>query len=215
MSGFIQGPVGRLETIEWSAQDEAGRPVPARAAALVAHPHPLHGGTMDSNVVFRIARGLQRAGLDVLRFNFRGAGASEGEHDGRGAEEEDARAALEHLERTRPGLELWAAGFSFGARTVAALAVREPRIARLAAVALPVLAFDCSPVRGLRRPAFFLMAGEDDFGSAAAVRELFGELPANVELDEIPGVDHFFRGATPELEARVRAWARRSLERKP
>ena len=89
MKLFIPGPVGQLEAILWQPLKEA----PPRAAAVMCHPHPLAGGTMDNNVVFRTARGMQKAGLAVLRFNFRGVGGSEGVHDGNGAEESDAAAA--------------------------------------------------------------------------------------------------------------------------
>jgi len=212
MTLFIPGPAGRIEALAWPAQDEAGAAVAPRAAAFVCHPHPLFGGTLHNNVVFRIARGLQRAGAAVVRFNFRGVEQSEGVHDGAGGEEEDARAVLEWLSERHPRLPLWAAGFSFGARTVAALAVREPRIARLVCVALPCKVFDCSALRSLRQPALCLMAGRDQYGNLSDLRERLPDLPAAVELDEIPGEDHFFRGATRELELRVRAWARRQLE---
>lgn len=202
---FLDGPSGRLEAILWTPADGAE----PRAAAVVCHPHPLGGGTMDNNVVFRIARGLQSAGLAALRFNFRGVGRSEGVHDGQGLEEEDAAAALDHLAREFPGVPLWAAGFSFGARTVGSLARREPRIARLALVALPTRAYDCTFVREVRQPVYVLLAGEDEYGTPADFRAALGELPENFEVETIPGVDHFFRGRTPELEARVRGWAER------
>lgn len=208
MELFIAGPAGRLEAIAWLPKPPQVEP---RAAAIVCHPHPLHGGTLHNNVVFRIARGLQSAGVAVLRFNFRGAGASDGAHDGRGAEEEDARAALDHWQRERPTIALWAAGFSFGARTVGALALREPRIARLLLVALPCRSYDCSFIAGVQARAHVLMAGNDEHGTLADLRERAPPLPQNFSTDEIPGVDHFFRGQTPELERRVRAWAEQEL----
>jgi uncharacterized protein len=207
MQVFLPGPVGRLEAILWTPKDGA----PARAAAVVCHPHPLGGGTMDNNVVFRTARGLQSAGLAVLRFNFRGTGASEGVHDGSGGEEEDVVAALDHFARELPALELWAAGFSFGARTVASLARREARIRRMCLVALPSKAYDCSFVREVRQPTYVLLAEHDQYGTPADFRERIGPLEANVEVDVVEGVEHFFRGRTPEVERRVRAWAERSL----
>src|SRR5688572_18971269 len=170
---FLDGPSGRLEAILWTP---SGGATP-RAAAIVCHPHPLGGGTMDNNVVFRIARGLQSAGLVALRFNFRGAGGSEGVHDGHGLEEEDAVAALDHLGREYPGVPLWAAGFSFGARTVASLARREPRIEKLALVALPTRAYDCTFVREIRQPTYVLLAGEDEYGTPADFQASLGELP--------------------------------------
>jgi alpha/beta superfamily hydrolase len=215
MALFIPGPAGQLEALAWPAQLESGAPAGARAAALVCHPHPQFGGSMHNNVVFRIARGLQRAGLAVVRFNFRGVEASAGPHDGRGGEVEDARAVLSWLGEQHPGLPLWAAGFSFGARTVAELAASEPRVARLVCVALPCKAFDCSALRRVRQPAFVLQAGLDPFGNLADLRERLSDLPAAIQLDEIAGEEHFFRGATPQVEARVRTWARTQLEPAP
>jgi len=215
MTLFIPGPAGRLEALAWSAQDEAGGEAVPRGAAVVCHPHPLFGGTMHNNVVFRIARALQRAGLSVVRFNFRGVEQSEGVHDGRGGAEDDALAVLDWLAERHPGLPLWAAGFSFGARTVAALAAREPRIAHVLCVALPCKVFDCSGLATLGQPTLCLMAGLDQYGTLADLRARFPDLPAHIETDEIEGVDHFFRGATPQLEARVRAHALRHLEPAP
>jgi alpha/beta superfamily hydrolase len=207
MSLFLAGPAGRLEAILWLPLDGAA----PRAAAVVCHPHPLFGGTMDNNVVFRVARGLQHAGLAVLRFNFRGAGRSEGVHDGNGAEEGDVRAALDYLEREFPGVPLWAAGFSFGSRTVGSLARYEPRIQRVALVALPSKAFDCTFVREIRQPTYVLLAEHDEFGTPQDFDERIGPLGNNFERDVIEGVEHFFRGKTPELEQRVKAWGLRSL----
>ena len=207
MTLFIPGPAGRLEALVWAAQDGSGASVPPRAAALVAHPHPLFGGTMHNNVVFRIARGLQRAGLAVVRFNFRGVEQSEGVHDGGGGEEQDARAVLDWLAQQHPGLPLWVGGFSFGARTVAALAARDARVARVVCVALPCKVFDCSMLARLSQPTLCLMAGRDQYGTLADLRARHPVLPAHVETDEIAEADHFFRGATPELESRIRSYA--------
>lgn len=212
MDLFVPGPAGRLEAVLWTPRGPGGAELAPRAAAVVCHPHPKGGGTLHNNVVFRIARGLQKAGLAVLRFNFRGVEASEGVHDGNGAEEEDARAALDWLAQRFPGLELWGGGFSFGARTMLALAAREPRIARLLCVALPVSAFDCSAILAVRVPTRLIMAGNDQYGTLADLRARFPVLPTDVEVDEIPGVDHFFKGKTLELEERVRSYALKALE---
>jgi len=210
MALFIPGPAGRLEAILWQPSGAHASTTP-RAAAVVCHPHPLAGGTMHNNVVFRTARGLQAAGLAVLRFNFRGAGASEGLHDGAGAEEQDARAALDHLQREFPGIPLWAAGFSFGARTIASFARSEPRIERLLLVALPCRAYDCSFVAQLSMRTHLVLAGNDEYGTLRDLRERVPPLPSNIDVEEIGGVDHFFRGATPELERRIRTWAEGAL----
>lgn len=207
MRFFIPGPAGRLEAQLWLPKDGAT----PRAAAVVCHPHPVAGGTMDNNVVFRTSRGLLSAGLAVLRFNFRSAGGSEGAHHGEGAEEQDVVAALDYLARELPGLPLWAGGFSFGSRTVGSLARREPRIARLCLVAPPTRVYDCSFLRELRQPSYVILAERDEFGTPADFLERVGPLGSHVEVEVIEGVEHFFRGKTPELEAHVRAWAERSL----
>lgn len=208
MRFFIPGPVGRLEALLWMPKDGAS----PRAAAVVCHPLPTAGGTMDNNVVFRVARGLQHAGLAVLRFNFRSAGASEGVHDGKGAEEGDVCAALDHLEREFPGLDLWAGGFSFGSRTVGSLARSEPRIRRVALIAPPAKAYDCRFIREIPQPTLIVHAEHDEFGTPGDFDASVGPLPANFERIVIPGVEHFFRGATPELEATIKEWAERSLQ---
>ena len=166
---------------------------------------------MDNNVVHRTARGLHDAGLAVLRFNFRGTGASEGVHDGNGAEEEDLRAALDWMAERYPSSELWAGGFSFGSRTVAGLAPKDARIARVLLIALPVIAYDCRFATEIRQPGAIVMAGEDGFGTLAVLREQMPELLERFHVEEVPGVDHFFTGALDELRARVSSWAESQL----
>src|SRR5437764_8039989 len=108
---FVKGRVGRLEALLEEPEDRD--PI---EAALVCHPHPQHGGTMHNKVVYRIARGLRKTGCVVLRFNFRGVNLSEGTHDGRAGEVEDARTALAFLRERYPELPYSLAGFSFGSR---------------------------------------------------------------------------------------------------
>ena len=127
-SGRIDVPVahGQLEAI----LKERRTPF---AAVVVCHPHPQGGGTMHNNVVYRVAKALGDAGATVLRFNFRGVGRSTGSYGGGIDEEEDARAALDFLEQRAPGVPLWMAGFSFGARvglTVGAADSTRPEAVR-------------------------------------------------------------------------------------
>src|SRR2546423_9890516 len=108
---FLDAPHGRVEAI---LKEPSGEP---SGAALVLHPHPLHGGTMHNKVVFRVARALADARLVTLRINFRGVGLSTGEHTGaRAGEQEDARSPLDYLPENDPTPNLFLAGFSFGAR---------------------------------------------------------------------------------------------------
>src|SRR5690349_18353795 len=108
---FLEGPAGRLEAILWTPSTALHR---APLAALVCHPHPLFGGTMHNKVVYQAAKSLDAFGLPVLRFNFRGAGLSAGEHDRGNGEREDGRAALDFLAADFPETPLLLAGFSFG-----------------------------------------------------------------------------------------------------
>src|SRR6267143_1955953 len=129
---FLAGPAGRLEALLEEPEDG-----PPREAALVCHPHPQHGGTMHNKVVYRIARGLRRAGAVVLRFNYRGVNLSEGQYAHGTGETEDARAALDILRSRYPTLPFALAGFSFGSRIILRLGCEIAGPSRLIAVGFP------------------------------------------------------------------------------
>lgn len=202
----IPGPAGGLEALLEEPEVEP------RFAAVVAHPHPVYGGTMRNSVVFRVARALREAGGLTLRFNFRGVEGSEGEHDGEGGEEQDLEACLDHLQASRPGLALWGAGFSFGARTLGALALRDARLVRLVLVALPVEVFDCDSAAEVTQPTLAVWGSEDEFGTLGAFERRYPQSSASIERLELEGADHFFRGRTPRLEAAVLEFALRSVD---
>ncbi len=199
----VEGPVGRLEGVLEVPED--GRA--PRGAAIVCHPHPLHGGTMRNTIVVRTARALRSVGMATLRFNFRGVEGSEGVHDGNGAEELDASAGLDRLVAEFPGVPLWAAGYSFGSRTVAQLATREARIERVLLIAFPLAAYDCSFIHDVEQPGFLLFGSGDEFGTLTELAVQAPNLPERLEVDQIDGADHFFRGRTPILEEKIRAYA--------
>ena len=98
---LIDGPAGKLEALLEEPDDQA-----PREAVLVCHPHPQYGGTMHNKVVYRIARGMRRAGAVALRFNYRGVNLSEGKYDDGAGELEDARAVLEFLRARYPETKL-------------------------------------------------------------------------------------------------------------
>lgn len=201
----MKGPAGDLEGELWLPEGQV------KAAVALGHPHPLHGGAMNSSVVFRAGRALQGAGLAVLRLNYRGVGSSAGTHDGEGGEVQDHRAAVDWLSQEVPDVPLWAGGFSFGARTAAALAVQDDRVQSVVLLALPVLAFPCSVADEIRCPGLVLMASEDTFGTAADVLERLPNLAQQVDVEQIEGSDHFFTGALEDLQECVGDWARRAL----
>src|SRR5205814_9204077 len=117
----LEGPAGKLEALLNSGRDDATH------VALVCHPHPLFGGTMHNKVVFHAMKALNRFGFPVLRFNFRGTGLSQGEHDHGVGETEDVRTALDWLDREFH-LPLIFAGFSFGAAVGLRAACPDERV---------------------------------------------------------------------------------------
>src|SRR5579862_1035937 len=110
----IEGPAGALQTLVETPVTEAGEPLTVPAFAVVCHPHPLHGGTMDNKVVYTVARTFEQLGAPAIRFNFRGVGSSAGSFDEARGESEDALAVIAYGRQRWPGAALWLAGFSFG-----------------------------------------------------------------------------------------------------
>ena len=203
----IKGPAGKLES--W-LELPAGR---IRGAAVIGHPHPLHGGTMRNTVVYRTARALRTSGMATLRFNFRGVEGSEGVHDGHGAEELDMSAGLDWLAAEYPALPLWAAGFSFGSRTALGLSLKDERIQRLICIALPVRAYSLPDLSEVKQPTLIVMAGNDEFGTQSDLIEQFPNLGNHIEIHQIEGADHLFRGKSPLMEACVEKYATKATEK--
>ena len=210
---YIPAPHGRLEAILKESRGEA-----ARAAALVLHPHPLHGGTMHNKVVFRTARGLEDAGAVTLRINFRGVGHSTGEHTGaRGGEQEDARVALDYLIEKYPGLPVFLAGFSFGARVGLEVGTHDERVEYLVGVGTPVSIperdYDFSFIKDCRKPLLLVHGEHDEFGTVPDLQALAARLPdpARVQIKIIPGAGHFFDQQLEDLRRAVADWAAEML----
>ena len=204
----LEGPAGRLIGI---LEEPEGAP---RGGALVCHPHPAHGGSMRNTIVVRVARALRSAGLVTLRFNFRGVEGSEGTHDGV-QEIEDAAAAARYLGSRCAGLDLWGAGYSFGSRMVAELAGRDGGVERIVLIAFPSALYEPSFLGRLRTPGLIVMGELDRFGTALELRRALPSWPPSLELVEIPGADHFFRGRTPLVEEAVLRYARAEIGRSP
>lgn len=183
----VRGPAGGIEC----AVDEPRGA--ARGVALVAHPHPLFGGTLDNKVVHTLARALVELGYAAWRPNFRGVGRSEGAYDEGRGEVDDLAAVLEHLGAKRPVL----AGFSFGAAMQAKLAARiAPE--RMVLVGLAVNHFEAPAV-----PATTLLIhGENDDTVPIGAVRAWAE-PQGLALVVVPGADHFFHRKLPELRSAV------------
>src|SRR5438067_5820249 len=143
---------------------------PPRAAAVVCHAHPLHGGVMHFKVVFRAAKALQEEGVAALRFNFRGVGRSEGTHDEGRGEQDDVRAALDEVERRLPSLGVVAGGFSFGASMALQAGCGDRRVRALFALGFPLsMGKETSYLQTCRRPRLFVQGARDTYAGAEAV----------------------------------------------
>ena len=205
---FIPGRQGQLEAI---LKEPAGE---RRGVGLVCHPHPLGGGTMHNKVVFRAAAGLVDAGLTTLRFNFRGVGASTGEHNEIEGGKEDVHSALNYLFENYPGGDMTLAGFSFGSRTALEVGYDDDRITRLISIGTPVDKYgDYDFLTAVKKPILFIHGDRDEFGSIETLRELIDQIPhANVVVFENCG--HFFDEHLNELRETVREWTVKDIQRK-
>lgn len=184
----------------------------ARYAAVVCHPHPVYGGTLHNKVVFHTMKALNGFGFPVLRFNFRGAGLSQGTHDHGRGEVDDVRKALDwmHGEFRRP---LILAGFSFGAAVGLAAACPDSRVEALAALGVPLAPiddrhYDFSVLSSCAKPKLFVSGSRDQFASKNQLEKLVAEIPQPKKLVIIEGADHFFAGSLRELREAIEAWAR-------
>jgi alpha/beta superfamily hydrolase len=201
-SGRLAIPVdhGQLEAI----LREPAAPV---AAAVLCHPHPLGGGTMNNNVVYRAARAMVDAGIAVLRFNFRGVGASTGRHDGGAGEEDDALAAMEILAQRHPGLPLWMAGFSFGARVGLTVGARDARVAKLLGIGLALNMFDYSFLDACVKPKAIIQAANDEYGGRGPVEAAVARMAEPKRLWVVDDATHLFPQHLAQLEAAASAAA--------
>lgn len=204
----IHGTAGRLEGLMW--RPEKSQPI--AMAAAVCHPHPLYQGTMHNKVVYQAAKLLDSLGIPVLRFNFRGVGASEGSYDNGRGEEDDLRAVLDYLTAEYPGVPLMAAGFSFGAWIGLRLGCSDRRVVELIGLGLPIddrkLSFEY--LRDCTKPKLLVQGESDQFGARprfqAFVDTFSAEATAATRIAFIPSADHFFTGHLEEMAAALREW---------
>jgi len=174
--------------------------------AVIAPPHPLYGGSMDSPVVTEIAWACRRAGYATVRFNWRGVGASGGEARGEpGPADADYRAALAHLEETAPG-PLVAAGYSFGATTAVRVAAGSPRVRRLLLVSPPPSLLDASDLAAFRGRVLAITGGRDAIAPAAELAAVFGEGDPRRRLAVVAEADHFFLDGFADVSRLIREW---------
>ena len=186
----ISGPAGILEA-KLDVPDSA-----PRAVAVLAHPHPQYGGTLQTKAVYEAAKALARIGVAVVRFNFRGVGRSQGAFDDGAGERADFEAAVNFAARRFPGLPVWAAGVSFGAWIALTAGLDDPRVSVLVGIATPIDLYDFGSLKASSKPIFLIHGEADEIVSIKAVRRFYGELPEPRELAVIEDADHLFDGKT-------------------
>jgi uncharacterized protein len=193
----LQGPIGRIEALLDEPAEGA-----TQGTAVIAHPHPLFGGTMQNKVVQTLARAFVQSGWRAVRFNFRGVGASEGTYDeGRG----EAVDMLQVISEMAPAGPLALAGFSFGAFVTSHVALalghqRPPH--HLVLVGTAASRFDVAPVAPELHERCLVLHGEqDDTVPLASVMDW--ARPQSLPITVMPGCEHFFHGQLPLLKSLV------------
>lgn len=195
---IFNGPEGRIEG-RYHQSDNKQAP-----AALVLHPHPLYGGTMNNKVVYALYEAFKRNGFSVLRINFRGVGRSQGTFDNGIGELTDAASALDWLQNQNPDISnFWISGFSFGAWIAMQLMMRRPEIEAFAVAAPPVNKFDFSFLSPCPAHGVIIQGDQDSIVSENSVSEFVDRVSKqkNTDIDYqiIFGADHFFREKTDDL----------------
>lgn len=196
---FIAGPVGMLEALTSCPAPETT----VAASAVICHPHPLHGGTMQNKVVHTLARSFSELGLRTLRFNFRGVGRSAGNFADGVGETDDLIAVLDWVRARRPHDGIWLAGFSFGAYVATRACGRRP-VDRLITVAPAVNRHDFSSLNP-PCPWLVIQGGQDEIVPVEAVRALVGGIDPKPAYVELAGVSHFFHQRLNDLGEVLRA----------
>jgi alpha/beta superfamily hydrolase len=207
---FFNGPAGRLEG-RYTASTNPNAPI-----ALVLHPHPIHGGTMNNKVVYNIYKSLVDNQFSVLRINFRGVGKSVGKFDNGIGELTDAATALDWIYNINPTASISAvAGFSFGALIALQLIMRRPEITHFIAVSPPVNKYDFSFLSPCPIPGLIIQGDKDSVVMEQSVSDLVSKLhkqkSTNIVYNMIPGADHFFRDKISELNTSIDDYLKKSF----
>jgi uncharacterized protein len=206
---MLSGPAGRLEALLNEGEPNATH------AALVCHPHPLFGGTMHNKVVYHAMKALAGFGFPVLRFNFRGAGLSEGVHDEGHGEVEDVRAALGFL-ATEYKLPILFAGFSFGAATGLRAACPDSHVAGVISLGTPVSVegrvYTYGFLSECRKPKLFVSGGNDQYSPRAELQAAFDRASGPKQLVIVEGADHFFLNKLSTMQQALEGWVAENFQ---
>ena len=201
----LAGPAGAIEAVV-----ELPESSPRAGVAIVCHPHPLQGGTMHNKVVTMVSRSLVELGIATVRFNFRGVGASAGEHDEGRGETDDVLAIGRWLREQRPGDALWLAGFSFGSY-VAFRAANELGVAQLIQVAPPVGRWTFETIAPPDCPWLVVQGEADEVVDPNAVYAWVAGFAKPPTLVRMPDTSHFFHRRLMDLRGAVKNGVRDNL----
>jgi len=207
---LFNGPAGRLE-----GRYSPGKS-PTAPIALVLHPSPQHGGTMNNKVVFTLYQALTSRDFATMRFNFRGVGKSQGSYDKGEGELADATSALDWLQTINPQARaVWVAGFSFGAWIGMQLLMRRPEIDSFIAIAPPANMFDFSFLAPCPTSGLILQGDQDEIVPETAVAKLVHKLAhqrgIRIDYRLLKGGDHFFTDRLDELQKHVESYLDQAL----
>ncbi|MDX7950037.1 alpha/beta hydrolase [Lichenihabitans sp. Uapishka_5] len=207
---IFNGPAGRLEGRFHHAKAR-GAPI-----AIVLHPHPQFGGTMNNQIVYNMYYAFAERGFSVLRFNFRGVGRSQGSFDHGSGELSDAAAALDWAQTISPEARAcWIAGFSFGAWIGMQLLMRRPEIEGFISIAPPATLYDFSFLAPCPSSGLFVHGDKDRVAPMKEVTALIEKLKTQkgiaIEHAVINGANHFFENCVDPLIAEVGAYLDRRL----
>lgn len=194
---LIDGPAGNLEMVL-----EIPSEAPPTACSVICHPHPVHGGTMTNKVVHTLARAFVTEGFASLRFNFRGAGKSEGSFDDGKGEVDDVLAAIAWLKAKYPDLTMWLAGFSFGGAMAIHAAVKVGA-AGLVSVAPAIYRFAGDGTSLPECPWLIVQGDQDELVDINETIEYVNSIQPGPQLAVFPEAEHFFHGRLVELRHTV------------
>lgn len=190
-----------LEGLWLSGRGEEG----VRGGAVVAAPHPLMGGTMDSPVTTEIGLVLSDVGFTSLRFNWRGVGASAGTSSGEAADANvDYRAALEFMLDSVEG-PIVGCGYSWGATTAARVCLDTPRVRKLVLIAPPPAMLDRAALAGCGKSILVVVGDRDEYASAEELGKILEDIDRS-EMIVLGGSDHFFMAGLADLGREIRSW---------
>lgn len=206
----LPGPAGYIETALHLPAD-ATLTDTSPGIAIVCHPHPQHGGTMDNKVVTTLDRVCQQLGLATVRFNYRGVGKSAGKYGQIQGECDDCQAVLAALKTVYPEQPLWLLGFSFGSY-IAAHAATQWSPSGLVSIAPPVTRMPFKQLTNITCPWLVVQGDADEVVNANDVTQWAAKPPSPLHYQLLPGVGHFFHGQLNTLRdlliAQARQWGR-------